>query len=259
MGSTPADSAAWLVEVFKCKHQSKYGGKGGKDTHRQARPSLLPSMHPPQHGRRHQGGRGGIGHRLRSRLHGSSLSGILLANVQTLDGELNGLHARVGFHCDAGNCGVLCLTKAWLEPGVLDSTIQPGGGHWSWPCTSACWVRWTGWWCSPASASSSRWCWGSGRSVAVLRRCAARRDSRVGRGLRLLAGAQRVPALLDLRGPAALHPRGHRHGHHEQQLLGFRFSLLWSRRRYRIHQASTERLRKSFYPQATRNLIEDTA
>ncbi len=36
-------------------------------------------------------------------------------------------------------------------------------------------------------------------------------------------------------------------------------SLLWSRRRYRIHQASTKRLRKSFYPQATRIQNEDTA
>ncbi len=36
------------------------------------------------------------------------------------------------------------------------------------------------------------------------------------------------------------------------------FSLLRSRRRYRIHQANNERLRKSFYPQATTILNEDT-
>ncbi len=41
--------------------------------------------------------------------------------------------------------------------------------------------------------------------------------------------------------------------------LVFVFSLLRSRRRYRIHQASTERLRKSFYPQTTRIPNEDTA
>ncbi len=37
------------------------------------------------------------------------------------------------------------------------------------------------------------------------------------------------------------------------------FSLLQSGRRYQIHQASAERLRKSFYPQAARILSEDTA
>ncbi len=37
------------------------------------------------------------------------------------------------------------------------------------------------------------------------------------------------------------------------------FSLLRSRRRYRIHQASTERLRKSIYHQAPMILNEDTA
>ncbi len=37
------------------------------------------------------------------------------------------------------------------------------------------------------------------------------------------------------------------------------FSQVWSRRRHQIYQASTERLRKSFYPQATTILNEDTA
>ncbi len=51
--SLPADSAAWPVKVFKCKH----GGKGGGDKlqlrpgpQRQARPPLLRSLYSPQHG-----------------------------------------------------------------------------------------------------------------------------------------------------------------------------------------------------------------
>ncbi len=95
--SPPADSAAWLVKVFKCKHQSKHRGKGGGDKHQlwswpQARPSLLPSMHSPQHVRKHWGGRGGIKHRLRFQPHGCSIS-ILLTSVHALDNKLGGFCA----------------------------------------------------------------------------------------------------------------------------------------------------------------------
>ncbi len=130
--SPPANSAAWSVEVFKCKHRSKHWGKGGGNKHqvqpwphRHARRSLLSSMHPPQHGRKHQGGCGGIKHWP----HGSSLPSILLANVQALDNKLDGLHAHISFQWDIRNCNVLCFTKTWLNPQILDSAIQPGGGH----------------------------------------------------------------------------------------------------------------------------------
>ncbi len=109
--------AAWPVEVFKFKHRSKHRGKGGVDKHqlqpqphRQARPSLLPSMHPPQHRRKHRGKHGGIKHRLQSRPHGSSLSSILLPNVQALDNKLDNLHACISFQWDIRNFNVLCYT-----------------------------------------------------------------------------------------------------------------------------------------------------
>lgn len=60
------------------------------------------------------------------------------------------------------------------------------------------------------------------RPPAVLRHRAAHRDPQAGGELRLPAGAQRAPAPPHLGGHAALHPRGHRHGHHEQRLPGVR-------------------------------------
>ncbi len=82
-------------------------------------------MQLPQQVRKHRGGRGGIKHQP----HGSSLPSILLANVQALDNKLDDLCAHISFQWDIRNCNVLCFTETWLNPGIPDSTIQPGGGH----------------------------------------------------------------------------------------------------------------------------------
>ncbi len=117
---------------FQMSHRGKYWGKGGRDKHqpqfwphRHARPSLLPFMHPPQHGRKHRGGRGGTGHWLRSRLHGYSIS--ILLHVQALNNKLDGLRARISFQWDIRSCNIVCFTETWLSPGIKDNAIQPGG------------------------------------------------------------------------------------------------------------------------------------
>ncbi len=84
-------------------------------------------MHPFQHWRKHRGGRGGIKHWLQPQPHGSFLSSILLANVQ--DNTLDDLCPHISFQQDIRNCNVLFFTEAWLNPGIPDSAIQPGGGH----------------------------------------------------------------------------------------------------------------------------------
>ncbi len=139
------------------------------------------------------------------------------------------------------------LTKSW-NTGQCHSTM--GRTLCLCPQTSTCQAQWTGWWCGPALASSSCWCWRSGRSA----RSAAATGVvllfgtwGIDQGLCLPAGPLAPP---DLRGSAALHTWGHCHSHHKHWLV-FTFSLLWLRRRYWVHQASTERLRKIFYAQTT--------
>ncbi len=83
-------------------------------------------MHLPQHRRKHRGGRGGFKHHLRSQAHTSSLPSILLANVKALDNKLDRFRTRISFQRDIRNCNVLCFTETWLNPGILDSIIQPG-------------------------------------------------------------------------------------------------------------------------------------
>ncbi len=129
------------------------------------------------------------------------------------------------------------------------------------PRTSTCLGQWTGWWCSPASASTSCWCWRSGRSVA------ATSSSLPSCSLSEFTSRPRTLSMSYLEGHLChLTWEATPHFMHEgittaimnSNCLVFVFSLLWSRR-YQIHQASTERLRKSFYSQATRILIEDPA
>ncbi len=133
----PADSATWPIEIFKRKHRSKHWGKGGGVkhqlqpwSHRQARPSLCPSLHPSQHWRKHQGKRGEIKHRLRARTQGSSLPSILLVTVQAVDNKLEDLCAHIRFQ------RVLYSTKIWLNPGrkqenktSLPEWLPPSGTH----------------------------------------------------------------------------------------------------------------------------------
>ncbi len=58
---------------------------------------------------------------------------------------------------------------------------------------------------------------------AVLCHRVAHQVSQASWELRLSAGAQWAPASPDLGGHAVLHPRGHHHSHHEQQLPGVCF------------------------------------
>ncbi len=71
----------------------------------------------------------GLKIRLRSWPHGSSLPSILIAYVQALDNKLDNLCARISFQQDIRNCNVLCFTETRLNPGILDSAIQPGGTY----------------------------------------------------------------------------------------------------------------------------------
>ncbi len=125
------------------------------------------------------------------------------------------------------NCYVLCFTVTWLNPGILDSAIQPGGGH----CvpgngTSTCRARWTWWWCSSALASSSCWSWRSRRRVAATSSSSPSCSSSG------FAGRRRTsPTSWSSKGhPCRLiwvathHPWGHRLSHHEHRLPGVHFS-----------------------------------
>ncbi len=76
-------------------------------------------MHPPQHRRTHRGGCGGSGHQLRSLQQRFSLPSILLASVKALANKLDDLVSN----------GISGTVMTWLSPGVLDSGIQPAGGH----------------------------------------------------------------------------------------------------------------------------------
>ncbi len=219
----PADSAAW--PVFKCKHWSKHRGKGGGDKHqlrprpqRQARLSLLVSMHSPQHGRRHCGSEHGeIKHRLCCWPHGYSIR-ILLASVQALDNKLDVLRTRISFQQNIRNC----------NGRILGSTIQPGEDIVFLSTDINLPGEWTGWWCSPASASPSCWCWISGRSAAATSSSSPLCSSS-GLPDYLPAGPQRATAVLHLGGHTALHPQGHHQSHHGQRLPGVHCgSVLWS-------------------------------
>ncbi len=117
------------------------------------------------------------------------------------------LRACISFQRDIRNCNVLCFIETWLSPGIQDSAIQPGGRHCV-PGNEHQPARWTRWWCGPASASSSCWCWRSRRSTTAVS-CTSTLCSS--------SGLARRPRT------SALHPRGHWHGHHKQRLPGVRF------------------------------------
>ncbi len=127
-----------------------------------------------------------------------------------LDNKLDDIRACISFQRDIRNCNVF-----WLNPGILDSTIQPGGGH-----------------CVPVHRHQPAGHGGLGNDAVllwlplhagageagVLCHHAAHRNLQTGQELCLPAGAQWAAALSDLGGHAMLHPQGHRHGHHEHQL-----------------------------------------
>ncbi len=75
------------------------------------------------------------------------------------------------------------------------------------------------------------WTWRSGKSVAATSSSLPS------------AGAQQTHLAWEAT-PHSIHE-----GIMNSDCLVFVFSLLWLRRRYRIHQASTKRLRETFYPQ----------
>jgi hypothetical protein len=53
---------------------------------------------------------------------GTSLTSILLANVQSLDNKVDEIRARVIFQRD---CYILCFTETWLTQDMLSESIKP--------------------------------------------------------------------------------------------------------------------------------------
>ncbi len=192
------------------------------------------------HGRKHQDGRGRVKHRMRSRPHEYSIS-ILRASVQMLDNKQDDLHARISFQQNIRNRNVLCFTESWLNPGIPDSSIQQGGGR----CVTVIHLPGTVDWVMMRS------CFGFHFMLEP------KKQDKCGSHQQFFGIVQLVWA----RGQAEnfaywLELNGHWHLTWEATLssihegiataimnsdcLVFLFSLLWSRRRYRIHQASTE-------------------
>ncbi|KAK3522872.1 hypothetical protein QTP86_005686 [Hemibagrus guttatus] len=75
--------------------------------------------------RRPRGIRAVVRNRLRARAHHTPLPSILLANIQSLDNELDDLRARVKFQRDIRDCNLLCFTETLVNPAVPDHAIQP--------------------------------------------------------------------------------------------------------------------------------------
>ncbi|KAK3507146.1 hypothetical protein QTP70_008620 [Hemibagrus guttatus] len=75
--------------------------------------------------RRPRGIRAVVRNRLRARAHHTPLPSIQLANIQSLDNELDDLRARVKFQRDIRDCNLLCFTETLVNPAVPDHAIQP--------------------------------------------------------------------------------------------------------------------------------------
>ncbi|KAK0136904.1 hypothetical protein N1851_026926 [Merluccius polli] len=75
--------------------------------------------------RRPRGKRSGTMNRLRRRAHSTPLPSILLANVQSLENNLDDLRARIRYQRDIRDCNIICLTETWLTPMTPDHAIQP--------------------------------------------------------------------------------------------------------------------------------------
>ncbi len=154
-----------------------------------------------------------------------------------LDNKLDDLHARISFQWDIRNCNVLCFTKTWLNPEILDSAIQPGEvhcvpGHKQQP--AGCDVL------GDDAASSSCWCWRSRRSMAATSSSSPLSSGFSGSHKQAVNFAywlelNRHQHCLTWEDYAMLHPLGHRHDHHEQGLPGVHFLQAV----VRIHQASS--------------------
>ncbi len=186
--------------------------------YRQPRPSLLPSMHPSQHRRKQRSKHAGLNTRLRSWPQGSSLPSILLANVNPgisySATQPGGRHSVPGHgHHPAGHGGL------GDDAVLLRLPLHVGVGE-------------AGEVCQP---------------TAVLHH-AAHQDLQAGWAL-CLATAHWCCLTWEVT-PRSIY-KGITTAIMNSDCLVFVFSQLWSRRRYRIHQASTERLRKSFYARAT--------
>lgn len=67
----------------------------------------------------------GIRNRPWSHTHCAPLYRILLANVQSLENNLNDLRARIKFQGDIRDCNLLCFTETWLNPADPVHAIQP--------------------------------------------------------------------------------------------------------------------------------------
>ncbi len=74
--------------------------------------------------RKHRGRRAGIRNRLRKRAHSPPLPSILLANVQSLENNMDDLRARISFQ-RIRDCNIFCLTETWLTPSVPDTAVTP--------------------------------------------------------------------------------------------------------------------------------------
>ncbi len=75
--------------------------------------------------KKHRGRCAGIRNRLRERAHSPPLPSILLANVQSLENNMDDLRARISFQRDIRDCNILCLTETWLTPTVPDTAVTP--------------------------------------------------------------------------------------------------------------------------------------
>ena len=75
--------------------------------------------------RRYRGQRAGCLIRTRRRRVGKMpLPSILLANVQSLDNELDEVRSQISYQRDIKNCNILCSTESWLND---DMDIQLAG------------------------------------------------------------------------------------------------------------------------------------
>ena len=63
---------------------------------------------------RRRGRRRGLLVRLRRRAHRATLPRILLANVQSLDNQIDEIRAWVALQRDIRDCNILCFTETWL-------------------------------------------------------------------------------------------------------------------------------------------------
>ena len=74
--------------------------------------------------RRYRGLRAGCLVRIRRRRVGKLPLPALIANVQSLDNELDEVQSRISYQWDIKNCNILCFTELWLND---DMDIQLAG------------------------------------------------------------------------------------------------------------------------------------